>query len=235
MPYKEFDVDGVFKVKIYKRRANRSLRLTVAADGAVRLTMPLWAPYQAGLAFARSKRDWILAHGSPQTDLLTDGAKIGKSHHLVFRQSTLPGEIKSNVRSTEIIVTHGPDLDTSNERVQKSAQAASWRALKQQAQALLSQRLNQLAAKHGVDYGSLNIKRMKSRWGSCDHHKNIVLNLYLIQLPWELIDYVILHELTHTKVLHHGADFWREFESMQPNARQFRRAIKAYRPTLLAG
>ncbi len=124
-------------------------------------------------------------------------------------------------------------MSPGDETVQAAAKAAALRALRKQAVSLLGQRLAQLAQIHGLDYRGLTIKRMKRRWGSCDGQHNIVLNLHLVQLPWECIDYVILHELAHTKVLHHGPDFWAMLESLEPKARALRKAIKRYQPDLL--
>lgn len=233
MPYKEIDIADIGKIKIYKRRGNRSLRLTVAADGTVRVTMPTWAPYHAGAAFAASRRNWIIAHSKLQTNLLTNGQQIGKTRHLFFEQSALVHAIKTNVRSASVVITHRYDQLSSDEDVQAAAQAASWRALRSEAQQLLGKRLDQLASAHGFSYRSLAIKRMKTRWGSCDQHANIVLNLFLVQLPWEFIDYVILHELAHTRALNHGPDFWRELEAQLPAARALKRRMREYHPMLL--
>ena len=233
MPYKEFDVNGIGKVKVYKRRGTRSLRLTVVADGTVRVTMPIWAPYQAGVAFIASRRAWIQAHHSQSATLLVHGQQIGKVHRLVFQPDPLVDTVRTSVRRAEVIISHSPRTLTSDEVVQAAAQAACWRALKLQSKQLLGRRLEQLALAHNFTYKSLSIKRMKSRWGSCDQHGNIVLNLFLVQLPWEFIDYVILHELTHTKALHHGPDFWQLLESHLPDARDQRRKMKIYRPSLL--
>ena len=73
------------------------------------------------------------------------------------------------------------------------------------------------------------------RWGSCDSKRNIVLNLYLMELPWELIDYVLFHELTHTEVLRHGPDFWSAMKRVLPDVQRRRKAIKSYRPVVGAG
>ena len=51
-------------------------------------------------------------------------------------------------------------------------------------------------------------------------------------LPWDLIDYVIMHELSHTKALHHGSDFWKVFESVMPDAKKRRKEMKNYKPAL---
>jgi len=59
MPFKEFDVPGLGKIRVYKRRGARSLRLSLPAGNVARVTVPSWTPYQTGLSFALSKRDWI--------------------------------------------------------------------------------------------------------------------------------------------------------------------------------
>jgi predicted metal-dependent hydrolase len=234
MPYKEFEIDGLGKIKIYKRKSNRSLRLSVTADGEVHLTMPLWTPYRLGLAFSQSKSGWISAQlNNRNTQHLVDGLKIGKSHHLVFRQDASGTVPRTIIRDTEVIVSYGPNQTLADSAVQDVAQTACLRALRLQSKTLLTQRLQQLALIHGFPYNHVTVKRLKGRWGSCDQHNNIVLNLYLVQLPWELIDYVILHELLHTKVLHHGATFWDELEKVEPKVKQWRKDIKQYRPTLL--
>src|SRR5690606_36436720 len=102
--------------------------------------------------------------------------------------------------------------DPAHPRVQKAAQAAAIRALRKEAETLLPQRLRTLAEQTGFTYNSVAVKQPKSRWGSCSHQKHITLNLFLMQLPWRLIDYVLLHELTHTKVMRHGPPFWAELE-----------------------
>ncbi|HVU59561.1 MAG TPA: SprT family zinc-dependent metalloprotease [Candidatus Saccharimonadales bacterium] len=233
MPYKAFEIAGIGTVTIYKRRGSRSIRLTVAPDGSVRVTMPYWAPYQAGAAFAQSRTAWIAKQPRPTTDVLPDGMPVGKAHHLHFRADPLAERVKTSVRNTEVIVSHHPSLAPDDVAVQGAARTACYRALRNQATQLLGQRLAQLAAYHDVSYRSFAIKRMTSRWGSCDQYHNIVLNLYLVQLPWDLIDYVILHELSHITVLHHGPDFWQRLEALLPHARTYRKRMRTYRPTLL--
>ncbi len=79
---------------------------------------------------------------------------------------------------------------------------------RQQAKRYLPQRLTALARQHGFAYKALRIKNQKTRWGSCSAKGNINLNLRLMMAPPAAIDYVILHELCHTRELNHGAAFW---------------------------
>jgi predicted metal-dependent hydrolase len=92
--------------------------------------------------------------------------------------------------------------------------------------------LASLSEKYGFTYGRVSVRRLKGRWGSCDHQKNIVLNLFMMQLPWELIDYVLLHELTHTRILRHGPDFWRAMAEVAPNVKELRKSLKEHRPVM---
>lgn len=71
-------------------------------------------------------------------------------------------------------------------------------------------RVESLATKYGFSYGKVTFRNMKTRWGSCTAQNNISLNIGLIALPNELRDYIILHELVHTKIKNHGKEFWNE-------------------------
>jgi predicted metal-dependent hydrolase len=69
-------------------------------------------------------------------------------------------------------------------------------------------RLEHLAKKHGFHYNKVSTRNQRTRWGSCSLKNNISLNLKLVLLPEELIDYVLLHELVHTRVHDHSKKFW---------------------------
>jgi hypothetical protein len=231
MAIKKIDVPGIGTVKLYKRKGSRAIRLSVSLAGEVRVSLPYWLPYDAGARFASSKVDWIQARLKERTGiLLVDRQAIGKSHHISFVSDPSATRVTARVHGPQIRITHPGFLDFDSEEVQTIAERAAIRALRVQAERLLPQRLQALASAHSFTYKSSSVKRLTSRWGSCDNEKNIVLNLYLIQLPWQLIDYVVLHELTHTRALNHGPDFWIEFERHLPNAKLLRREIKQYRP-----
>lgn len=231
MAFKAYPVEGLGDVKIYKRKGSRSLRLSIAANGDIRVTIPAWAPFQAGLAFAESKRAWILAQ-RPVRPRLQHGQAIGKAHRLIFENHFELPRPATRLKQTEIIVSLPADMDAADPRAQHAAQRASIRALRRQAESLLPGRLEQLARRHGFDYRSVTIKQLKGRWGSCDQRHNIVLNLFLMQLPWDCIDYVILHELTHTRVLRHGPPFWKAMAEVMPDVQAIRKRMRGYQPIL---
>lgn len=231
MSHKQFVLDEHTTITIYKRRASRNLRLSVAADGQIRVSIPAWAPYSAGLQFARSRKQWIAGQRKPEAALV-DGQAVGKAHHLRFIASGVVTGPKALLRKTEVIVQFPPQLASNHPEVQAIAKRACIKALRQEAQQLLPQRLAELAKLHNFNYNKVTIKQLKSRWGSCDQHGNIVLNLYLMQLPWDSIDYVLLHELTHTKILQHGPVFWSAMATVLPDVKQRRQNLLVRQPVL---
>lgn len=231
MAIKFFELDDIGTVRVNKRSGSRSLRISIAANGEVRVTIPSWTPYQSGIDFAKSRKDWILSNAPAREVPLASGMRIGKAHRLVFATATIDAP-SSRLAGSEIRITRPLGMAAMHPEVQKVAQRACIRALRAQAESLLPQRLRTLADKFGFDYNSVSIKRLKGRWGSCDNKQDIVLNLFLMQLPWELIDYVLIHELVHTKHLNHSDAFWSEFMRHDPRAKQLRKVIKQHQPIL---
>lgn len=232
MATKQVLLDSIGAVTLYKRRGNRSLRLSVTAQGEVRVSMPHWLPYKAGEQFALSKAGWILANqAKTNTPQLQHGQRVGKAHRLYFESTYSAMKVGTRLRPNEIYITHPGAMPADHPNVQLAARSASIRALRKEAEQLLPQRLRMLSQKTGLDYRSVDVKQLKRRWGSCSSAKHITLNVFLMQLPWHLIDYVLAHELAHTKVMRHGAPFWEELEKHVPLAKQLRKEINQYQPT----
>jgi hypothetical protein len=93
----------------------------------------------------------------------------------------------------------------------------------------LVQRLDEIAARYGFSYNRVFVRNQKTRWGSCSVKNNINLNVNLVNLPRELLDYVILHELMHTRIKNHGSTFWKELDLLMGNARQLDKDLNRYK------
>jgi predicted metal-dependent hydrolase len=100
---------------------------------------------------------------------------------------------------------------------------------RRQAANILTPRIELLARQHGFRYNRLFIKNQRTLWGSCSTMNNINLNQNLIRLPQELQDYVILHELVHTRVKDHSAAFWEQLSQVCPAAKTHRRKLRRYK------
>lgn len=102
-----------------------------------------------------------------------------------------------------------------------------------QAGRVLMGRLDELAARHGFVYNEVCVRNQRTRWGSCSEKNNISLNVKLAQLPAYLIDYVLLHELVHTRVKNHGKVFWEELEERVEGAKQKSAELRKFGLALL--
>jgi predicted metal-dependent hydrolase len=100
---------------------------------------------------------------------------------------------------------------------------------RKKAKSILTSRIEQLAQEHGFRYNRLFIKNQRTLWGSCSTMNNINLNASLVRLPQELQDYVILHELVHTKIKNHGDGFWERLGQILPRAKALRRRLRQYK------
>ncbi|MBM3133046.1 MAG: M48 family metallopeptidase [Chloroflexi bacterium] len=89
-------------------------------------------------------------------------------------------------------------------------------------------RLDELAAEHGFVYNRVSLRAQRTRWGSCSEKNNISLNIKLAQLPAHLVDYVLLHELVHTRVKNHGKEFWDELGAHVEGAKQKSRELRRF-------
>lgn len=101
-----------------------------------------------------------------------------------------------------------PNADFNDAGLQEWLKKVIVEALRRNAKIVLPPRLYMLSMKHGLPYEQLKINSSKGRWGSCSAKKHINLSCYLMLLPSHLIDYVLLHELAHTKEMNHSEDFW---------------------------
>lgn len=134
-----------------------------------------------------------------------------------------------NGKAIVLMVPKGTDYTQRQEWLQKVLTDA----IASEAKRTLPERLNKLARIHGLSYSGCSVRNMHSRWGSCSGKGSISLNAYLVLLPEELIDYVILHELCHTVELNHGERFWALLDkTCGCDSRQLRKALRGYSPSI---
>jgi hypothetical protein len=189
-------------------------------------------PYQTGLTFAMTQKKWILAHVPTQQAIeIKDGNRYGKEHILRIIPST---ETRTRITKNEILIYCPTKNTTLSQEFIPIAKKAIYRALKKEAADLLDKRLALHANNHHFRYKNSSFKSMKSRWGSCNSNREITLNIYLLMLPWELIDYVIFHELSHTLHLNHSAAFWEQVSEHVPNYKLLRKELKQNQAAVMA-
>jgi len=99
---------------------------------------------------------------------------------------------------------------------------------KEEARRRLIARLEYLAARHGFTYNRVFIRNQKTRLGTCSGKNNIGLNIKVGCLPEEMMDYVILHELAHTRVKNHGKEFWMLMDELVGDGKAMAKRVREY-------
>lgn len=219
--------------KITIRRSARAsqVRLRVSPDGTLRASLPLYAPallVKRLIGSSRQELRELLKQAQPSVEY-ENGMQVGKSHSLLIK----PGATLSTRRSGQrIIVTVPPSEQLNSPEVNKAIRSAVIAALRVEAKSYLPRRLSFLAEKYGFSYTKVRFSHASGRWGSCSTAGTISLNIALMKLPFELIDYVIIHELAHTRHMNHSPAFWSLVEVGDPAYKEHRRALKQEAPTV---
>ncbi len=215
MDKKRIYIKEIGEVLLKKSNRRKNFGISIKAFEGVCVTFPAAYDFKAAETVALNKKDWILKQ-LPKIKELENNYTLfdekttfkTKKHSLrIVKQhgSKLSIEIKNNL----IHVFYPDYLSIQEKSIQEFIRKGIEEALRVEAREYLPERVEKLSRKYGFAYKQLYIKNTKSCWGSCSGVNNINLSLYLMRLPYHLIDYVILHELCHTLEKNHSKNFWR--------------------------
>jgi len=115
---------------------------------------------------------------------------------------------------------------------QAKCRAALKRWLARQAKQVLVPWLEKLGATHDLPFRRVTVRGQKTRWGSCSSRQTISINYQLLLLDPELVNCVLIHELCHTRHLHHGPAFWKLVEQFEPDHRALHKRLRRERENL---
>ena len=227
-------VDKEFgEIKIRKNKLARSVKLSVGVDGSLRASIPYYSPEFAVRRLVNGNRDEIrkmlATHNAKNS--YQDADLIGKAHTLFLRKF-LGEEIKISNEGNQILIQIPQGLDFENPLVQSEIRKTVSKILRKQAKAYLPRRISFLAEKYDFNFEKLRFSHTGTRWGSCSSSGTISLNIALMNLPHHLIDYVIIHELCHTRQMNHSSKFWQEVEKYCPNYKACVKEMKQFSPSI---
>lgn len=222
--------------KIAVRRNSRAkhVRLRMESDGRLVITLPRFASLKHAEKMVDTSRDsirrWQKKHAA-KTIVFQNDDRIGQSHTVKFTPMPID-QTKIRIDNLVINVQHPGDLPSDHQTIQQYLREYVLKALQKEARAYLPRRLRYLAEHFGFDYERVRFGTQKGRWGSCSSKGTISLNVSLMMLDLDLIDYVLVHELCHTKNMNHSLSFWESVEKCLPDYKDRRRRLKAEQPNL---
>lgn len=203
------------------RRARRYI-VRVRPDGSVHVTLPRWGSKREAQAFLEKQHRWIERerqrvaeqHAPPEwrdgSVLLLRGEAV-----TITVDECHAGRTGARYGDRAVVIDAARPL-----RPQIEADLCAL------ARDELVPRLHELAAAHGITVRGASVRNQRSRWGSCSRSGTIALNFRLVQMPPEVRDYVLLHELMHVRQQNHSRRFWRLVEAACPSFRDAERWLK---------
>ena len=233
------DASVAYTVRVSKRARRVSVRYS-QRDG-LEVVYPTGITSPAPVALLREKSAWVLA----ARERFRDAAKLlpvrayqdGEVFYVLGMPCTLRLSIDPGIGSAKakrcgstlaLLLPDSPDC--ADLAARRKAVEAYYRAL---ALEYLPARVGELADVYGFRYQKIRVKNQKTRWGSCSSMGNINLNLRLMMAPEAAIDYVIVHELCHLRILNHSPAFWSLVETCLPDYRRWRAWFKEHGVSLI--
>lgn len=226
---KSLHIEGVGEVFVTKKRGMRSIRLKINHDNSVAVSAPWFISLTEISKFVRNKSDWINTHRVNDIVEFYSGMRIGKFGKITVVET-------SNDSSRVYLKPHGIEVrlgvNSETAHIHELIERQVIKYLQQETEEYIFPRALKIAETYGISFNQLTTKKLTGRWGSCDSLNNITINCFLVQLEDELIDYVLVHELSHTQHMNHSTDFWLCVASIMPDYKVRKKRLKEYSPRI---
>jgi predicted metal-dependent hydrolase len=208
------------------RRPVRHARLRVTEDTSVQLIVPKDFEQAEIDRIVQKRAAWIEQHQRFFRNRAAKACQVTEREILLFNQ------VFSFARVREL--GHKVVIDEIAQQIRSgrdlSCQADLSRWYRRFAHEHLAARIRELSAEHRLPYKRLFIRSQRTKWGTCSTKGNVSLNWRLILAPKNVCDYVVLHELMHTKVLNHSQRFWVLLRASFPRCDEAIAWLNANRP-----
>jgi predicted metal-dependent hydrolase len=208
-------------VVIRESARSRRLLLRVHESAQVEVVVPLGTPLRLVQQFVATHLDWIVvrvararARARPPEAFppaTLDLVALGEQ----WRLDVMPGNGPARVtqQGDDVLVLRGDESPLARK-------AALRRWVVRRARAVLPDWLAEVAALHGLAYQACQVRLQRTRWGSCSSKGLINLNAALLFQHPDVLRYLLVHELAHTRHLDHSARFWSLVAACEPGYRQ---------------
>tara|TARA_B110000003_G_scaffold267244_1_gene295240 strand:+ start:2791 stop:3531 length:741 start_codon:yes stop_codon:yes gene_type:complete len=214
-------IDPCLKIACLIRKSNRARRinLRIRSKEKVVLTLPRWTSLREGYSFLNQQKKWLDKNVRKFPSIcslvqyFSSGGRVWLSdnfHLLTCLKMSDQVKVFHEISNEEIKLYFPAD---------KMPEEIIFSFLRALAKKNLIARLSSLSDERGLKWNKVRIGNQKSRWGSCSAKGTISLNWRLVLLPFEIGNYVILHELAHLRHLNHSSEFWEHLNNICPDAK----------------
>ena len=219
------------KIHFVVRRSARNITMRVKEDG-LHVTTPPYRSITAlleAIAPFRERLRNVCSEVKPKPFDLNFSIEA-ECFRLKLETSPLKNFTVS-MRDETVVIACPAHADFTTDRVQTLVKNAVMRAMRKKAEEYLPPLVQYWSSLFDLPYNKVTISKARSRWGSCSSKRDISLSFYLMLLPAHLMDYVILHELAHTREMNHGPKFWELLNQLTDGkALALRKELRMHRP-----
>ena len=219
------------KINFVVRRSARNITMRVKEDG-LHVTTPPYRSITAlleAIAPFRERLRNVCSEVKPKPFDLNFSIEA-ECFRLKLETSPLKNFTVS-MRDETVVIACPAHADFTTDRVQTLVKNAVMRAMRKKAEEYLPPLVQYWSSLFDLPYNKVTISKARSRWGSCSSKRDISLSFYLMLLPAHLMDYVILHELAHTREMNHGPKFWELLNQLTDGkALALRKELRMHRP-----
>lgn len=229
-------VDPFGSVEVLLSHRAKRISIRLHSHKGIQLIVPHGNKIQDAIQFLQSHSEWVRVNrkkldAATQKPTLFDEHTEFKTRSFALKiEKAVRKDVQLTFKNGQLLVTYPNHVPVHHQSVQEAIRFGIEEALRREAKSFLPGRIAWLAHAYGFHFSGVSIKNLKTRWGSCATTGNINLNLHLMRLPDHLIDYVLLHELAHTKEHNHGPNFWKTLDlACGGQAKAWDKEIKKYR------
>lgn len=219
------------KIHFVVRRSARNITMRVKEDG-LHVTTPPYRSITAlleAIAPFRERLRNVCSEVKPKPFDLNFSIEA-ECFRLKLETSPLKNFTVS-MRDETVVIACPAHADFTTDRVQTLVKNAVMRAMRKKAEEYLPPLVQYWSSLFDLPYNKVTISKARSRWGSCSSKRDISLSFYLMLLPAHLMDYVILHELAHTREMNYGPKFWELLNQLTDGkALALRKELRMHRP-----
>ena len=219
------------KIHFVVRRSARNITMRVKEDG-LHVTTPPYRSITAlleAIAPFRERLRNVCSEVKPKPFDLNFSIEA-ECFRLKLETSPLKNFTVS-MRDETVVIACPAHAEFTTDRVQTLVKNAVMRAMRKKAEEYLPPLVQYWSSLFDLPYNKVTISKARSRWGSCSSKRDISLSFYLMLLPAHLMDYVILHELAHTREMNHGPKFWELLNQLTDGkALALRKELRMHRP-----
>jgi len=197
------------------RSKRKTVGLYIDRDGRLIVRAPRHAPRALIDAFVQEKEAWILEKQTLARRMAEQNQprQFKDGETFLYLGESYPLAIVS--RQTKPLVFNAGFHLRRDAQPRAAALFETW--YRQQARQVIGERLAWYAQEHDFQYNKIRIGGARTRWGSCSTTGTLSFPWRLVMAPLEMIDYVVVHELVHTRVRNHSPAYWDALAVIMPD------------------